>query len=148
VTDPGQSTRDHYPLLLPIRTRWSDYDRLGHVNNVICHRYFEIVVLHALDEAGIDWERDPVIPYAAENLCRYRRPLGVARHIDAGYRVARLGTTSVTYALALFAPEDPHPAAHGHFVHVFVDRREERPVPIPEPIRAWLSAHQAPAERR
>ena len=29
-------------------------------------------------------------------------------------------------------------AAQGHFVHVYVDRASQRPVPIPEPVRAVL----------
>ena len=29
-------------------------------------------------------------------------------------------------------------AADGHFVHVFVDRASQRPVPIPEPLRRAL----------
>lgn len=144
MTDPTTSTRADYPLVHPIRTRWPDYDMLQHVNNVICHRYFEVVVLHALDEAGLDWLASPVIPYAAETLCRFRRPISPAPFIDAGYRVGRLGTTAVTYELALFAPEDTTPAAHGHFVHVFVERASERPVAIPEPLREYFVAHLAP----
>ena len=31
-------------------------------------------------------------------------------------------------------------AAQGHFVHVFVDRASNTPVPIPAPIRAALEA--------
>jgi acyl-CoA thioester hydrolase len=30
------------------------------------------------------------------------------------------------------------PAAAGHFVHVYVDRRSNRPVPIPDATRAVL----------
>ena len=53
-------------------------------------------------------------------------------------RVARLGTTSVTYEIGLFREGDGEPAANGRFVHVWVDRATQRPVPIPLAIRAAL----------
>ena len=44
---PGRSTdsagREDYALHVRLITRWSDYDMLGHVNNVEYYRYFETV---------------------------------------------------------------------------------------------------------
>ena len=54
--------------------------------------------------------------------------------------MSRLGTSSVTYRLGLSrsgAPEEPV-AAVGHWVHVYVDRANRRPVPIPAVIRSQL----------
>ncbi|MBT4806817.1 MAG: acyl-CoA thioesterase, partial [Acidiferrobacteraceae bacterium] len=36
-----KTSREHYALLVRITTRWSDYDMLGHLNNVEYYRYFE-----------------------------------------------------------------------------------------------------------
>ena len=46
---------------------------------------------------------------------------------------------AVTYGIAIFDDQDTLAAAHGHFVHVFVDRATRKPVPIPEPLRAALA---------
>jgi acyl-CoA thioester hydrolase len=44
----------------------------------------------------------------------------------------------VTYEIGIFRRGDDEPAAAGRFVHVWVDRASERPVPIPARIRAAL----------
>ena len=58
--------------------------------------------------------------------------------VMAGMRVAKLGSSSVRYQIALFQGDDPSAAAQGHFVHVYVERATQRPVPSPEPVRALL----------
>lgn len=58
----------------------------------------------------------------------------------AGLRVARLGNSSVRYEVGVFAQDSGEAAAHGHFVHVYVDRNTRRPVPLPAPLRAALVA--------
>ena len=50
--------------------------------------------------------------------------------------MAKLGTSSVRYEIGIFRNADAHAAAQGHFVHVYVDRRSNRPVPLPRPLRA------------
>lgn len=130
-------SRADYRYWTTIPTRWSDNDQLGHVNNVLYFRYFEAAVVAMLiEEAGLDWRRDPFIPYAVDVRCQFRRPLTFPEVVEAGLTIARLGTTSVTYGLALFARGAPDPAAVGHFVHVYVERRSEAPVAIPDHIRA------------
>ena len=50
-----------------------------------------------------------------------------------------LGRTSVTYAIGLFRQGDSEAAAVGHFVHVWVERATDRPVPVPDAVRAALA---------
>jgi acyl-CoA thioester hydrolase len=59
--------------------------------------------------------------------------------LRAGLRVDRLGQRAVTYGIAIFTADDDTAVAHGHFVHVFVDRATRRPVAIPDPVRAALA---------
>jgi acyl-CoA thioester hydrolase len=58
--------------------------------------------------------------------------------VHVGVRVAKLGNSSVRYEIGLYRNDDEMPAAAGHFVHVYVDRATNRPVPIPDPVRALL----------
>ncbi len=133
--------RDLYRLHISIPTRWNDYDLLGHVNNVLYNRYFEIVVLELVKLSGVNWMKDSIVPYAAEVCCKFLRPLGYCETIDAALRVGRLGNTSAVYELALYMPEESNPSAIGHFVHVFVDRKTEQPVPIPESVRSFYAQY-------
>ena len=58
--------------------------------------------------------------------------------IEAGLRVGKLGNSSVRYEVGIFTAGDDALAAHGHFVHVYVTRADNRPTPIPMPIRTAL----------
>jgi acyl-CoA thioester hydrolase len=55
-----------------------------------------------------------------------------------GIRVARIGSSSVRYEIGVFRNDDDVAAAEGYFVHVFVDRATQRPVPVPDGSRAVL----------
>jgi len=133
--------RDAYRRWLAIPTRWHDNDAYGHVNNVVYYAYFDTVVNeHLINAAGLDIAEDPVVGLVVETTCRYHRPLSFPDVVDAGLRVERLGTSSVTYAIGLFRAGDDEAAASGRFVHVWVDRATQRPVPVPARIRAALEA--------
>lgn len=135
--NPVAETRDHYRYFLAIPTRWIDNDMFGHVNNVAYYRFFETVIVRfTMDEAGLDIRTCDLVPYAVESMCRYLKPMSYPDTIEAGLRVARLGSTSVTYELGLFVEGSREPAATGHIVQVFVGRKSERPEPIPPSIRA------------
>lgn len=131
--------RAGYPYVLEIPTRWADNDVYGHVNNVVYYSYFDTVVNEYLVRAGgLDIHGGAVIGIAVESLCRFHRSLAFPDLVDAGLRVGRLGNSSVRYEIGLFRLGEEEPAATGHFVHVFVDRANRRPVPIPLPIRTAL----------
>jgi acyl-CoA thioester hydrolase len=133
--------RDGYRYFLAIPTRWMDNDSYGHVNNVTYYSYFDTVVNeHLIRVGGLDIARGPAIGLVVETLCRFRKSLTFPDVVDAGLRVVKLGTSSVKYEIGLFRRDDAEPAATGHFVHVWVDRATQRPVPIPPPIRAALES--------
>jgi acyl-CoA thioester hydrolase len=136
ASDP---TRADYRHFLAIPTRWMDNDSYGHVNNVTYYSYFDTVVNeHLIRFGGLDIDSDPVVGYVGETRCRFHKPLSFPETVDAGLRVVRLGTTSVTYEIGIFRRNDAEPAATGLFVHVWVHRATQRPAPIPPAIRAAL----------
>jgi len=53
-------------------------------------------------------------------------------------RVGKLGNSSVQYELAVFKVGESEACAAGRFVHVFVDRASNQPVPIPAGLRGAL----------
>jgi acyl-CoA thioester hydrolase len=48
----------------------------------------------------------------------------------------------VVYALAMFRQGEDEAAATGHWVHVYVDRRSQQPMPVPEAIREAMRRDQ------
>jgi acyl-CoA thioester hydrolase len=79
-----------------------------------------------------------VIGLVVETQCNYFEPIEFPTRIDAGLRVARIGSSSVRYEIGLFAEGQPNAAAQGHFVHVYVDRASRRPVMLPAAITQAL----------
>jgi acyl-CoA thioester hydrolase len=127
-----------YPFVVPITTRWMDNDVYGHVNNVTYYSYFDSAAnLFLIREGGLDVHAAPVIGVVVESACQYHAALAYPQELRAGVRVDKLGARSVTYGIAIFGEADDA-AAHGHFVHVFVDRSTRAPVAIPDRIRAAL----------
>jgi acyl-CoA thioester hydrolase len=132
-------TRAQYRYFLAIPTRWMDNDSYGHVNNVTYYSYFDTAVNeHLIHAGGLDIRNGPVVGFVVETSCRFYRPLSFPDTVDVGLRVTRLGTSSVTYEIGLFAQGSDEPAATGRFVHVWVDRETVRPAAIPARIRAAL----------
>jgi acyl-CoA thioester hydrolase len=118
-----------------------DNDVYGHVNNVIYYSFFDTAVNEIQVRKGLlDIENSPVIAFVVETGCRYFASLSFPGNVDAGIRVAKLGTSSVRYEVALFAEGSDTAAAEGHFVHVYVNRETRRPCPIPEQTRAHLAS--------
>lgn len=139
MTEETIETRGAYPHFLTLQTRWSDNDIYGHVNNVTYYSYFDTVVNgYLIDEGGLDIQKGGVIGVAVETMCKFKKPITYPEPIDAGLRVGKLGHTSVRYEIGIFRKDETDAAASGHFVHVFVDRATNQPVPIPDDIRCAL----------
>jgi acyl-CoA thioester hydrolase len=131
--------RDHYRVVRPIGTRWSDNDVYGHVNNVVYYSWFDTAVNAWLIERGaLDIHSGSVIGLVIETQCNYFTPLAFPQTLEAGLRVAHLGQSSVRYEVGLFAEGEALAAACGHFIHVYVDRETRRPVPLPEKLKTTL----------
>lgn len=136
---PTPDSRDRYVHFLAITTRWNDNDPYQHVNNVVYYEWFDTVVNEYLLARGVlDITASPVVGLVVETQCNYFSPMSFPDLVQAGLRVARLGGSSVRYEIGLFRNHEALASAQGHFVHVYVDRTTNRPVPLPAPLRAVL----------
>jgi len=131
--------RSAYPVWREIATRWGDNDAYGHVNNVVHYSWFDTAVNAWLIENGLlDIQHGDPIGLVVETGCRYAGSLAYPAPVEIGLGVERLGGSSVTYRLGIFAKDAKTPAAEGHFTHVYVGRESRRPVALPEAWRAKL----------
>jgi acyl-CoA thioester hydrolase len=138
------ATRSQFRVFCPISTRWADNDPYGHVNNVVYYSWFDTAVNRFLIDAGaLDITRSTAIGIVVETGCRYHSALSYPDEVTIGFRVARLGGSSVRYELAVFRSSADVASAEGHFVHVYVDRETIRPVPIPDKARAAMEGIHA-----
>ena len=132
MAEGQDETRDRYPHFLAIPTRWIDNDIYGHINNVVYYEFFDTAVNgYLIAQGALDIAKGEVIGLVVETHCNYFSPLSFPQNVEAGLRVAHLGTSSVRYEIGLFEKGDDTAAAQGHFVHVYVDRDTRRPVALP-----------------
>ena len=128
-----------YPYLVDITTRWMDNDVYGHVNNVTYYSYFDTAAnTFLIERGGLDIHQAPVIGLVVESACSYHAPVAYPDRLRAGVRVDKLGNRAVTYGIGIFAADSDDAVAHGHFVHVFVERESRTSTAIPDSIRAAL----------
>jgi acyl-CoA thioester hydrolase len=131
-------TRDRYPHLLTITTRWMDNDVYSHVNNVVYYSWFDTAVnAYMLGEGVLSMDEGPIC-LVVETGCQYFSPISFPDTVHCGLRVAHLGTSSVRFEIGIFRNDEPAAAAQGHFVHVCCDRATHRPIAMPEDMRAAL----------
>ena len=134
-------TRSDYAVFYPIDTRWSDNDIYGHVNNVVYYSYFDSAVNRYLIERGkLDIHESDVVGFVVNSQCHYLAPVAYPEKIEVAVGVKKLGNSSVTYSVAIFKANEDSAIAYGDFVHVFVHRESNKPVPIPENLRTALVA--------
>ncbi|WP_415753749.1 acyl-CoA thioesterase [Pseudomonas leptonychotis] len=134
-----QHLRDDYRHFQPITTRWHDNDVYGHVNNVTYYSFFDSAVnTYLIEVGGLDIHNGSVVGFVVSSSCDYFASIAFPDAIEVGLRVGKLGNSSVQYELAVFKAGEDEACAAGRFVHVFVDRNSNRPVSIPEVLRAAL----------
>jgi len=138
------AARSDFPHFLTIATRWADNDAYRHVNNVVYYSWFDTAVNEFLIRRGVlDIEGDEAVGLVVDTGCSYFSSVTFPDVVHVGLRVAKLGNSSVRYELGIFRNDEVKPAAAGHFVHVYVDRASNRPVPVPEHVRALLATISA-----
>ena len=139
----GMSLRSDYRHFQPIPTRWMDNDAYGHVNNVQYYSYFDTTVNQFLVHKGLlDIQNSPVVGLVVETSCRYAKSIVFPDLVHAGLKVAHIGNSSVRYELGLFKGDDEEACAEGYFIHVYVERATNKPVPVPDEMRKVLETLQ------
>ncbi len=128
-----------FPFTTSLTTRWADNDVYGHVNNVTYYAYFDTIANLYLIQHGLDLQGD-TIGLVVASQCQFFASLAYPDPLVGGLRVEKLGTSSVTYHIAVAREGEPLVAALASMTHVFVDRTTRRPRAIPEPLRVALRA--------
>lgn len=131
---------------LPVR--WGDVDMLGHVNNAKFFTYDESSRIQYFEAIGADdprmWKDYGLIlaSIGADFIEQLRYPSDLV----IGTRVTRIGRSSMNTLSGLFVGERLVAAVRG--VLVWFDYIAQKPLAVPEPIRAAIRAREtlAPEE--
>ena len=137
---PVRLKRADFRLFRTIPTRWADNDAFGHVNNVVYYNWFDTVVNAWLIEQGfLDVTESTIVGLVVGTRCDYFESVAFPETVEGALAVERLGRSSVTYRIGIFREGAELTAAQGLFTHVYVERAAQKPVAIPEALRAALT---------
>lgn len=143
-TRPRRGRRADYRAFVPVTTRWSDNDMYGHLNNAAYYSFMDTAVTTWLTQQRLGAHGGESMFFVAETGCRYHSEVGFPDKVTVGLRIAKLGTSSVRYEIALFRGEEDEAAAEGLFVHVHVGAATRRPSPLPDAARRAMEGILAP----
>jgi acyl-CoA thioester hydrolase len=130
---PLDERRTHFLWWTKISSRWADCDAYGHVNNATYYSWFDTALTTLAIERGI--LRAPgqtSIGLCVSSECQFLAPIGFPETVDIGVRLGRLGSSSITYELAIFAKGADEASAVCKFTHVYVDARTRAKVMLTE----------------
>ena len=140
------TTRAAFRFFCPLRVRYSEVDQQGVVFNAHYLTYYDTAITEYF--RGLPWDlmaeakASGIDFHTVRCLVEYKAPIGFDQELEIGCRVARLGRSSLTFGLAIFARGNDPVLATGEVVWVHTDQRSHRPVPIGDRLRGLLQARE------
>jgi len=120
-----------------IAIRWGDMDAMGHVNNTVYFRFMEqarIGWFEALVPQGAAWRTHGIVIVNAS--CNFKRPLNYPGTVEVKVFAGPPGGSSVPTFYELHFQNEIY--ADGAATVVFVDMDRQKPMRIPDDLRARL----------
>lgn len=137
-------------MLIPLHTRYTDYDTKGHVNNAIYLTYFEIARAHAWRQlvgrspasriAHPSPRVDEPLFILAEATVRYLSAAMIGETLEIEMRIGEVRTKAWVWEYVIRCVDDGRTVAEGKTVQVWFDYEARKSVPIPEEMRSALAA--------
>ncbi|SRR5450759_438204 len=131
-----------------LEVRFRDCDSMGHTNNAVYLTYLEQTrFAHWRSLWGFGTPQlAPGLPgvILARVECDYRRPATYGDLLEVRMRVSEVGRTSFRYEYEI-VDQEGRTVLRAKTVQVMYDYATEKPVPIPDDIRALLAIHSGTA---
>ncbi len=135
-------TRDQFRFFHPFRVRYSEIDGQGVLFNAHYLTYYDTAITEFFRALGYDQfadaQKSGVDFHVVKAVVEYKAPIRFDWDLDVGVRVAKIGNSSLTFALAIFRKGADDLLASGEIVWVNTDQTTHRPVPIPAATRQLL----------
>lgn len=136
--------REHFGLRERLRVRWAETDMQGIVFNGHYLTYFDVAITEYWRAIGMPYPAafagTGVDLFAVKSTVEYLAPARYDDLIEVGCRVARLGRSSIGFALAIW--RDGEPITKGEVVYACADPVARRAVPIPAALRKAIATFE------
>ena len=128
--------REDFSFFYALRVRYAEVDGQGIVFNAHYLTYFDTAITELFRHKGYSYANF----FTAKGLdfhlikatVEYLRPVGFDELLEIGVRVARIGTSSVTFALGVFAKDEAELRATGEIIWVCARPGTHKSHPLPE----------------
>jgi len=138
ATTPDDYVHRHHEVI-----RWGDMDSFGHVNNVEFFRYLESArVEYVMTVLANEVRAEGENIILSDLRCAFRHQLKWPGAVDIYTRTVQVGRTSIALQQIMCVADTQDIAATADTVLVWFDFRTQRPVPVPDAIRARLAEYE------
>jgi len=131
------------PFTHRLEVRFRDCDALGHTNNAVYLTYLAQARLahwRSLWGFGASGQRPAASGVILARVeCDYKRPTRYGDVLDVRLTIVEIGRSSFRYDCEIL-DDQGRTVVHAKTVQVMYDYTQNKPVPIPDEIRALLSA--------
>ena len=138
--------RADFRFFRPHTVRYVELDTQGIVFNAHYLTWYDEAVSDYIRAAGWDYQAEVKASgadfHVVRGLVEYKVAIGRAQRIEVAAKAIRIGRSSIAFLPAVFPAGEDTLLATGEVVWVLTDQATRRPTPIPERLRAVLSAYE------
>ncbi|RJQ65354.1 MAG: acyl-CoA thioesterase [Desulfobacteraceae bacterium] len=136
--------RNEFSFFHSLRVRYAETDAQGVVFNAHYLTWFDTAITEYLRDTGYSYKelftsRDLDF-HLVKATVEYLRPIGFDDVVEVGVRVARIGNSSVTFALAVFIAGQAECRSRGEIIWVCAKVGTHKSHPLPPDATALLGA--------
>jgi acyl-CoA thioester hydrolase len=133
-----------YKFTMPLRVRWAEVDRQGVVFNGHYLTYFDVGITEYWRAIGLPYPAGIADTgsdlFVAKAVVNYHAPIEYDDQLEVGIRVARLGNSSLTFAIEI--DREGKCLTTGEVVYVTTDAVSRQSCPIPDKMRRRIEAFE------
>lgn len=153
MSELKDTSPEAYPFATRFRVRYSEIDGQSIVFNAHYLTWYDTALAEYFRHLGISIDDlihgdDPTDFHTVRNLIDYHAPVRYDEVISVHVRPGRIGRSSVTFEMAIFARGEQSPRNTGQVVWVAAGVGDHQSKPVPDSVRAKLEASRdsAPVE--
>jgi acyl-CoA thioester hydrolase len=139
--------RADFPFAFPFRIRYSEIDGQSIVFNAHYLTFFDTTITEFMRWLGYDYagevKKTGLDFHTVKTLVEYKAPIHFDEEIEVAVRAARIGRSSLAFALAIFGKTGDDLRATGEVVWVFTDQKSRATLPVPDKLRALIAEKSA-----
>lgn len=131
--------RQDFNFFHPFRVRYSEIDAQSVVFNAHYLTYFDTAISEYFRHLGYDHQdyvkRTGLDFHLVKSLVLYEKPILFDAEIEVGCRVEKIGRTSITFVLAIFAKGEGTRYCTGEIIWVNTNQTTHKTEPVDDTIR-------------